>query len=74
MHRRQLPQAVLFYGADKEMYLPQRMISMWGSAHYTCLMDWFSSPRPGIVFQFSARAKQLSLVIPSFIIWIKLVD
>lgn len=56
------------------MYLPQKMITMWGSSHYTCLIDWVSSPCPGIVFQFSARAKQPSLVIPSFIIWIKLVD
>lgn len=68
------PQAVLFYGGDKETYLPHRIISMWGSSHYTYLIDWFSSPCPGIVLGFSGRAKQPSLVILSFILWIKLVD
>lgn len=67
------PTGCFFYGADKEMYLPHEMISMWGSSHYTYLIDGFSSHCPGIVLGFSAWAKQPSLVILSFIVWLKLV-
>lgn len=54
------------------MYLPHKIISIWESSHYAYLIDWSTSPAPDTVFGFSARAKQSSLVILSFIIWIKL--